>query len=98
MSDMGNLASDLDGSRAWTISFKLQLAESREGTHKVTTAPEETGLMLLCLHLASIDHLSVTMSDPLRNPSTEQKCTATPAACTSIPVSSMAWTGSYQTI
>jgi len=98
MSNVSNLFSDLYGSTARTISCKLQIAESRGGTQQVTTAPEETGLILLCLCLANIDHLSVTMRDSLRSPSTEQRHSATPADCTSLPVSSVAGTDSCQTI
>lgn len=94
MSDLSNLAPDLDGSTARTISSKLQLAENKEGTQEANAAPEAMGPTLLCLCLATIDHLSVTVRHPLRGPSAEQRHTA---ASTNIPDSSVVWTGSCQT-
>lgn len=59
MSDLGNLASDLDGSTAQTINFKLQLVESRE-THKRWLQPQtkQNCFFQVCLHHRSCMHRS----------------------------------------
>lgn len=92
MSDLSNLASELDGSTAQTITFKLQLVESKE-TLKRQPQTKQNCCFQVCLHHRSfmtIDHLRVKMRDPLRTFNVAWRHNTTPAACASIPGSSIA--------